>query len=111
MIRLFYINKEGLLTWEKNPSTLNPEDSERIAWVDLQSSDAEEKRWVESHFEIELFTSQEAAEIESSSRFFEDEGYIEANNVFIVYEDRSYTTDQVSFILKKDILFTLREAD
>jgi len=111
MIRLFYINREGMLTWEKNPSTLSPADSERIAWVDLQSSSPEEKRWVESHFEIELFTSQEAAEIESSSRFFEDEGYIEANNVFIVYEDRSYTTDQVSFILKKDILFTLREAD
>lgn len=63
------------------------------------------------HFKIELFTPQEAAEIESSSRYFEDHEYIEANNAFIVYEDRNYTTDQVSFIVKKDILFTLRNAD
>lgn len=69
------------------------------------------KRLVESHFNIELFTPQEAAEIESSSRYFEDEEYIEANNAFIVYEDKSHTTDHVSFIVKKDILFTLRSAD
>jgi magnesium transporter len=111
MIRLFYINRNGELTWEKNPTTLHPPESERIVWVDLQSSPPEEKKLIESHFDIELFTSQEAAEIESSSRYFEDEGYIEANNGFIVYEDKSYTTDQVSFIVKKDMLFTLRDAD
>lgn len=91
--------------------SLNPDDCEKIIWVDLQSSLEEERRSVESHFKIELFTPQEAAEIESSSRYFEDEEYIEANNAFIVYEDKSHTTDHVSFIVKQDILFTLRNAD
>ena len=111
MIRLFYIKKDLGLTWEKDPVSLNPEDCEKIVWVDLQSALEEEKRLVESHFKIELFTPQEAAEIESSSRYFEDEEYIEANNAFIVYDDKSHTTDHVSFIVKKDILFTLRSAD
>lgn len=111
MIRLFYINKSIELTWEKNPASLTPNDSEKIVWVDLQASSEEEKKLVESHFKIELFTPQEAAEIESSSRYFEDEENIEANNAFIVYENKSYTTDQVSFIIRKDILFTLRQTD
>lgn len=83
----------------------------KIVWVDLQSPTREEKTSVESNFGIELFTPQEAAEIESSSRYFEDEEYIEANNAFIVNEDKSHTTHQVSFIVKKEILFTLRDAD
>lgn len=111
MIRLFYIRKNGELTWEKNPDKLLQEESERIVWVDMQSSTPQEKKLVESQFKIELFTPQEAAEIESSSRFYEDDDYLEANNGFIVYENRSYTTDQVSFIVKQNILFTLRDAD
>jgi magnesium transporter len=111
MIRLFYIKKGVGLTWEKNPLLLKPHDSERIVWVDLQDSTREEKKKVELNFNIELFTPQEAAEIESSSRYFEDDEYIEANNAFIVYEDKSYTTDQVSFIVRKGILFTLRSTD
>lgn len=111
MVRLFYLRKNGELTWEKNPNSLQPENLERIVWVDLQSSSEQEKKAVESQFKIELFTPQEAAEIESSSRYFEDEEYIEANNGFIVYEDKTYTADQVSFILKKGILFTVRKAD
>ncbi len=111
MVRIFYVKTSGELRWEKNPPFFVPAEGERIVWVDMQSSSEEEKKAIESRFQIELFTPQEAAEIESSSRYFEDEKYIEANNGFIVYEDKSYTTDQVSFILKKDILYTRRDAD
>jgi magnesium transporter len=111
MIRIFYIRRDGNFVWEKNPKKLDPSDSKRMVWIDLQSSDTEERREVEATFGIELFTPQEAAEIESSSRYFEDEENIEANNAFIVYENKSYVTEQVSFILKKEILFTLRNAD
>lgn len=111
MIRIFYIKKDGRFVWEKNAKALLPSECERMVWVDLQSSSAEEQKRVESTFGIELFTPQEAAEIESSSRYFEDEENIEANNAFIVYENKAYVTEQVSFILKKEILFTLRNAD
>jgi magnesium transporter len=111
VIRIFYIKKEGGFIWEKNPKVLYPENCERMIWVDLQSSDDEERKNVEKTFGIELFTPQEAAEIESSSRYFEDDEHIEANNAFIVYENKTYLSEQVSFILKKDILYTLRNAD
>lgn len=111
MIRVFYLRKGGGFTWEKNPHKLIPDGCEKMVWVDLQSSSEDERKHVERTFEIELFTPQEAAEIESSSRYFEDENSIEANNAFIVYENKTYSTEQVSFILKKEILFTLRNGD
>ena len=111
MIRIFYLNNEGGLTLEKKPKELLPADCERMIWVDLQSSTPEEQKLVESTFQIELYTPQEAAEIESSSRYFEDEQNIEANNAFIVGNEKNFFTEQISFILKKEILFTLRNAD
>lgn len=111
MIRVFYLQKGGGFTWAKSPQHLIPENCEKMVWVDMQSSSDDERKLVERTFQIELFTPQEAAEIESSSRYFEDEHSIEANNAFIVYENKTYTTDQVSFILKKEILFTFRHAD
>jgi magnesium transporter len=111
MIRIFYIKRDGSFVWEKNPKVLRPSECDRMVWVDLQSSGSADQKLVEKTFGIELFTPQEAAEIESSSRYFEDEENIEANNAFIVYENKTYVTEQVSFILKKEILFTLRNAD
>ena len=109
MIRIFYL-KDKEIQWEKNPDKLVPEDA-KLLWVDLQSPSREEKAWVEETFSIELFTPQEAAEIESSSRYFEDLSSIEANSSFIVYERQAYRAEQVSFIYKNRLLFTLRNAD
>lgn len=111
MIRIFYLNQNGGVSLEKKPKDILPADCERMIWVDLQSSTSEEQKLVQSTFQIEFYTPQEAAEIESSSRYFEDEQNIEANNGFIAERDKTYFTDQVSFILKKEILFTLRNAD
>jgi magnesium transporter len=111
MLRIFYIRNTGGITWEKDPVETNPDDCARMVWVDLQSSDEEERKRVENTFGIELFTPQEAEEIESSSRYFEDEESIEANNAFIIHENKTYFTAPVSFILKKEILFTVRNAD
>lgn len=111
MIRVFYLNRNGGLVLEKKPKEILPADCERMIWVDLQSSTPEEQKLVQSTFQIEFYTPQEAAEIESSSRYFEDEQNIEANNAFITEQNKTYFTEQVSFILKKEILFTLRNAD
>lgn len=111
MIRIFYLQKEGGFTWDKNPPHLIPDNCEKMVWVDMQSYDDEERKLVERTFHIELFTPQEAAEIESSSRYYEDDRSIEANNSFIVYENKTYVTEQVSLILKNEILFTFRNRD
>ena len=96
---------------DKNPSDLSNEVSSQIVWVDLQEPSPDEQKKVEEYFGIEFFTPQEAAEIESSSRFFEDSSGFEANSAFLVKQASSYTTKQVSFIFKNNILFTLRHSD
>ena len=110
MIRCFY-TKNNELYWDKNPSDLETEVPGETVWIDLQEPTPEEQKKVEKHFGIEFFTPQEAAEIESSSRFFEDSSGFEANSAFLVKQATSYTTKQVSFIFKNDILFTLRHSD
>lgn len=110
MIRVFFGNGNQMY-WEKNPAQLRGTNADAIIWIDLQSPDPEERRRVETEFGIEFFTPQEAAEIESSSRYFEDAEGFEANSAYLVQEDKIYKTKQVSFILRGNTLFTLREAD
>ncbi len=110
MIRIFYL-KDHVLIHDKHPDTLHPSDADKVLWIDLQSPTPEERAIVEQTFDIEYQTPQEALEIESSSRYLEDHETIEANSMFILYENRSYVARQVSFILKDSILFTLRHGD
>ena len=110
MIRCFYI-EANKLHWEKTTNISELIEQKKIIWLDLQSPSEEEQKTVEDIFKIEFFTQLEAAEIESSSRYLEDFKTIEANSGFVVHEGASYDTKQVSFILKDDILFTLRMGD
>ena len=81
-----------------------------IIWIDLQSPSQQEKVFVERNFKIEFFTHQEAQEIESSSRFLETEETIEINLGFIS-SDAELSVQNVTFILKGNILFTYRQGD
>lgn len=110
MIRSFYI-QENELCWDKHSDSLSTECQGKTIWIDLQGPTPEEQKQVEDFYGIEFFTPQEAAEIESSSRFYEDSTGFEANSAFVVKEGSSYNTRQVSFIFKDDILFTLRHGD
>ncbi|TAE54345.1 MAG: magnesium and cobalt transport protein CorA [Bacteroidetes bacterium] len=110
MLRVFFM-KEGEIVRIKNPENPNDPAAGKVLWVDLQSPTGEEQKLVESAFGVEFQTPQETAEIESSSRYYEDSNSIEANNTFLVYENHSYTSKQVSFILRDGVLFTLRDAD
>lgn len=79
-----------------------------IIWIDLINPTKEEKEEVENAFDVELFTSQESEEIESSSKFSASEYEIGINMNFLRSEDGNYFNDPVSFILKDDILVTQR---
>lgn len=109
MIRIYYI-KDGELQWEKSDKPLSYSNV-KIIWIDLQSPTELEKSDIEQRYNIEFFTPQEASEIESSSRYFEGGNIIEANNIFIVQQKQAYHSNQISFILKNKILFTLRNVD
>jgi magnesium transporter len=80
-----------------------------IIWVDLINASEDEKRSVEKAFNIELFTKQESEEIETSSKYIENEEEIGINMNFIRPENGSYIIEPVSFIIRHKVLFTQRE--
>jgi magnesium transporter len=84
-------------------------EQDQVVWLDLHNSNREERDFVEQHFGVELFTRQEAEEIESSSKYFESEKEINANVNYIFQKDpENYALDPVSFILKDKLLVTQR---
>ncbi len=87
-------------------------DTERTLWVDLQNPTPAEIKSVEEKFDIDFLSQQEQLEIESSSRYIEEDDFMIANSNFLVPdEEQRYVTVPVSFILKDDTLFTYRNAD
>jgi magnesium transporter len=109
MIRVYTISK-GKIEQHKNPPLEDVLEFNNIIWVDLQSPSQQERKFVETHYNIEFFTSQEVQEIESSSRFLETEETIEINLGFVT-SDAELFVQNITFILKGNILFTYRQGD
>jgi magnesium transporter len=109
MIRVYTFNR-GRIEQYKNPPLEEIQQYNNIIWIDLQSPSQQEKEFVEKGYKIEFFTSQEIQEIESSSRFLETEETIEINLGFVSPE-QDFNVQNVTFILKGNILFTYRQGD
>lgn len=80
-----------------------------VIWIDLYAPTGEEKRAVEAFVGTTIQSRAQAEEIESSSRFFENEKAIFANTNFLIPGPEEYSTETVSFILTGNVLTTLRE--
>ncbi len=86
--------------------------TERTLWVDLQNPTPAEIKSVEEKFDVDFLSQQEQLEIESSSRYIEEDEFMIANSNFLVPDqEQRYVTVPVSFLLKDDTLFTYRNAD
>lgn len=82
-----------------------------IIWIDVLNPTDEEKEQIEESFGVELFTTQESEEIESSSRYAESETEIGINLNFLRFEGGNYINEPVSFILRENFLITQREQE
>jgi magnesium transporter len=109
MVRVYTITK-GRIEQFKNPPLEEIVQYSNVIWVDLQSPSQQEREFIEKNFKIEFFTNQELQEIESSSRFLETEETIEMNLGF-VFNEAELSVQNVTFILKGNILFTYRQGD
>ena len=108
MIRIFYRNGAEILLAqsEKKFAAIGKEN---VLWIDLISPSGEEKRATEAFLDVVIQSRAQAEEIESSSRFSEDDKAIYANTNFLSPADDEMLMDPVSFILTDKILTTLRE--
>lgn len=108
MVEVFYrVNGQmQVSTVETDFSAINISD---VIWIDLLTPTGEEKRAVEAFLGTTIQSRATAEEIESSSRFSETEDAIFANTNFVIPGPEEYSMETVSFILKGNILTTLRE--
>ena len=108
MINIFY-KKNGTIELAQSVSALQGLTPDLVIWIDLLAPSGEEKHTVEEFLGVEIQSRAEAEEIESSSRFWEEENAIYANTNFMIPGPDEYSMEAVSFTLVGNGLTTLRE--
>ncbi len=106
-LRLFYLEK-GKLKISKSLDILSKIDMKDILWIDLNDVDMEVENRLEEFLKIYIQEDEEIEEIEISSRYIQTEDSIVANSYFLL---ENFTNEPVSFILKNNILVSVRDVD
>ncbi len=81
-----------------------------VLWIDLLDPSGEEKKAAEAFLGTDIQSRAQAEEIESSSRYYESDKAIFANMGFVNPGPDEYSVETVSFILKDNVLTTIRES-
>ena len=108
MIKIF-CRKDGKIESCQSETELAVISKDAVLWIDLLQPSGDQKRAVEAYLGTEIQSRAEAEEIESSSRFSEEDGVIFANTNFLSPADDQMLMDPVSFIVAGGILTTVRE--
>lgn len=82
---------------------------DNVLWVDLLSPDQQEERFIESALGLDIPTREELAEIEDSSRFYDEDGAIFMTTTVVMgIAERRPKNAEVTFVLTKRSLVTVR---
>lgn len=108
MMKIFYRRGSEILLTQAE-TELAAISKENVLWIDLLQPTGEQKRMVESFLGIEIQSRDEAEEIESSSRYFEESNAIFANTNFLSPAGDEMVSDPVSFMIAGGVLTTVRE--
>jgi magnesium transporter len=78
-------------------------------WVDLVAPTARVREWVGKQFGVELPDPADLTDLEASARFYiEDDGDLHLHSDFLLDLDDESRNVAVAFILRNDILFSVR---
>ncbi len=109
MIRLY---RKGQHVITENAALKDAGDLTDLIWIDLQGPSLRQIEEVEKQFGINIPTRMQQEEIESSSRFIEEDEYYIANSVFLQKSDENqYYNAHVSFVFKGELLVTYHEGE
>ncbi len=103
-IRLFY-HKDGIVRLSRSLEFLKLNPIQNFLWIDLNDVDEEIENELEDFLKIYIQEEEEMIEIEMSSRYIETTDTLVVNSNFLL---SNFETDPVSFILKNNILVTVR---
>ncbi len=83
-----------------------------ILWIDLLTPTIKEQKAVENFMEISLQTRQQIEEIETTSKYSENENSIISNSNFFVPQEESFIVEPVSFIISNEgVLVSVRNCE
>jgi magnesium transporter len=106
-LRLFY-HENGKLKISKSIDTLKKVNLKDLIWIDLNDVSEEIETELEQFLKIYIQEDEEMEEIEMSSRYMQTDDSIVANSIFL---QDNYTSEPVSFILKNNILVSVRDTE
>ncbi len=108
MITIFY-RLGGKLLMSQSETELSKLTTKDVLWIDILAPTSEEKHSVDDFLGIVIQSRAQAEEIESSSRFSENERAIFANTNFLMPGPEDYTMEAVSFTFVDNCMTTLRD--
>ncbi len=103
-LKLFY-QENGRLKISKDIEILKKVPLSQFIWIDLNDVTDEVEDQLEEFLKIYIQEEEEIEEIEISSRYMQTEDTIVANSNFMM---ENYAVEPVSFILKNNILVSVR---
>lgn len=106
-LRLFY-HENGKLKISKSLDILKKVDLNDLIWIDLNDVPDAVETELEQFLKIYIQEEEEIEEIELSSRFVQTDDSVVVNAGFLV---ENFTLEPVSFILKNNILVSVRDVE
>ncbi len=106
-VKLFY-HKDGIVRLSRSLDFLKSTSIENFLWIDLNDVDEEVENELEDFLKIYIQEEEEMIEIEMSSRYIETNDTLVVNSNFLL---SNFERDPVSFILKNNILVTVRSQE
>lgn len=106
-IKLFY-HKDGIVRLSRSLDFLKSNPIQNFLWIDLIDVDEEVENELEDFLKIYIQEEEEMIEIEMSSRYIETNDTLVVNSNFLL---SNFEIDPVSFILKNNILITVRSQE
>jgi magnesium transporter len=106
-LKLFY-HKDNVIRLSRDLDFLKDHSIKNFLWIDLNDVDEEVENELEDYLKIYIQEEEEMIEIEMSSRYIETADTIVVNSNFLL---SNYERDPVSFILKNNILITVRSEE
>lgn len=106
-IKLFY-QKDGIIRLSRSLDFLKSTPIRNFLWIDLVDVDEEIENELEDYLKIYIQEEEEMIEIEMSSRYIETNDTLVVNSNFLL---SNFERDPVSFILKNNILITVRSEE
>lgn len=102
--KLFY-HKDGAIKVSRSLEFLKKTPTDHFLWIDLNDVDEEVEAQLEDFLKIYIQEEEEMIEIETSSRYIETRDTLVVNSNFLM---SNYERSPVSFILKNNILISVR---